>query len=435
MMLVSILLQISFTAEPVRAVAQSGPVYIIPVDQEIESGLYKFMKRGFDEATRMNAALIVLEINTPGGRVDSAEQIGELIRSSKVPTIAFVKGRAASAGSYIALNADKIAMQPGSTIGAAAIVDRSGQPIDDPKLVAYWKSEMAAAAELSGRNPAIAEGMTDTNIEVKMPEIGKTKQKGQIISLTADEAVKVGYAEMIAKTAEEVASQSGYSTQDMFRIDRTAAENISIFLTNPIVSTLLLFVGITGIIIELIVPGFGIPGILGIIAFVLYFTGNYIAGFAGSETWILFIIGLVMLISELFVPSFGILGIIGSVSLVTGVVSAAYDTTNAFISLSIAFAAAIIVVIIVSYIFKERGIWNRFILRYQLTKEEGYIPNEPKDNLIGKQGTSLTPLRPAGTAIVDGKRIDVVTEGGFIEAGRPVMIISVDGTRVVVKEG
>lgn len=413
---------------------KGGPVFIIPVDQEIERGLQSFLERGFEEAAKYGAVLIVLEIDTPGGLVDSAEQIGQMVRDSEIPTAAYVKGDAASAGSYIALNANSIIMKPGSMIGAASLVDMNGKSVDDAKMVSYWKSKMVGAASLNGRDPEIAAGMMDVNLVVNKPELGVNKAQGQIIALTSDEALKAGYADHLADTPEEAITLLGYSTDDIFRVEHTGAEKMSHFLTNPIIMTILLFIGIAGIVIELLVPGFGAPGIIGTLAFALYFFGNYVAGFAGAETWLLFILGLVMLVLELFVPSFGILGLLGSVSLVAGVVRAAFSLEHAFLNLGIAFAAAAVVIAIVAVVFKERGIWNRFILRDSLTKEQGFVPVLEKLSLIGASGVSITPLRPAGTALVGNERVDVVTEGSFISSGVPVSVVKVEGGRVVVKE-
>ncbi|NUU62354.1 NfeD family protein [Paenibacillus agri] len=422
--------------QPERAAGESvkGPVFIVPVDQEIERGLQSFLERGFEEANNYGAVLIVLDINTPGGQVSAAEQIGKLIRESAIPVLAFIKSDAASAGSYIALNADKIVMKPGSMIGSASLVDKGGTHVEDPKLISYWKSKMMGAAALNGRDPDIAAGMTDINLVVEKPKLGVSKGSGEIIALSSDQALKAGYADYIADTPEEAVVWMGYTTDDIFRVKHTGAEKMSQFLTNPVIMTILLFVGIAGVVIELIVPGFGAPGIIGTLAFTLYFFGNYVAGFAGSETWLLFILGLVMLVLELFMPSFGILGLLGSVSLVAGVVRAAYSYTNALLSLGIAFAAATVVIVIVAVVFKERGIWNRFILKESLTKEQGYIPVLEKLNLVGGIGVSLTPLRPAGTAMVNGERIDVVTEGSFIAAGAEISVVTVEGARIVVKE-
>lgn len=416
------------------AAANNGAVYVIPVKQPIERGLTSFMERGFKEAEEVSAGLIVLEIDTPGGLVDQADKIASVMRDSKIPIVAHITGNAASAGSYIALNADKIAMAEGSMIGAAYMVDANGNPVEDAKLVSWWRTSMASAAQASGRNPEIAKGMADLNLKMEIPEIGLTKQVGDIISLTHDEALKTGYADTIANSTEEVIAWMDYSTQDVFRMELTFSEKLATFLTNRSVMALLLFIGIAGVIIELIVPGFGVPGILGVTAFVLYFFGNQVAGFAGWETWLLFAIGVVMLALELFVPSFGILGIIGSASLISGVVLAAYSTSHVALSLGIAAASALVAVIVVALVFKERGVWRKFILSESLSKEQGYIPNEDRDVLIGLVGTSLTALRPAGTMELEGRRLDVVTLGGYIEAGRKVRIIKTDGTRIVVEE-
>jgi membrane-bound serine protease (ClpP class) len=416
-----------------QAEVNSGIVYIIPIEQDIERGLEKFMERGFKEAKSMDASLIVLEINTPGGRVDTAEDIGDLIRQSEIETVAYIRGNAASAGSYIALNADKIIMAPGSMIGAAALVDgTTGKHIDDPKLVSFWKSKMGSAAEMNGRDRKIAEGMADLDIIVEMPEIDYTKNEGDIISLTSDQALKVGYSENTAKTVEEVITFMGFTADDMFRVEHTASEKIAEFLTSRVVMTLLLFMGIAGVIIELLVPGFGVPGILGITGFTLYFFGNYVAGFAGSETWILFIVGIVMMALELFIPSFGILGLIGSASLIVGVVRAAYSTSHVAWSLGIASVSALIVIIIVAVVFKKRGIWNRFILSDTLSKEKGFIPSANRDSLLGKIGISVTPLRPSGTVLIEGERVDVVTDGQFIAVNTNIHVVKVDGSRIVV---
>jgi membrane-bound serine protease (ClpP class) len=416
-----------------QAEIKPGIVYIIPIDQDIERGLEKFMERGFKEAKSMNASLIVLEINTPGGRVDTAEDIGDLIRQSEIETVAYIRGNAASAGSYIALNANKIMMAPGSMIGAAALVDgTTGKYIDDPKLVSFWKSKMGSAAEMNGRDRKIAEGMADLNIIVEMPKIDYTKNQGEIISLTSDQALKVGYSENTAKTVEEVISTMGFTADDVFRVEHTVTEKIAEFLTSRVVMTLLLFMGIAGVIIELLVPGFGVPGILGITGFTLYFFGNYVAGFAGSETWILFIVGIVMMALELFIPSFGILGLIGSASLIVGVVRAAYSTSHVAWSLGIASISALIVIIIVAVVFKKRGIWNRFILSDTLSKEKGFIPSANRDSLLGKKGVSVTTLRPSGTVLIDGERVDVVTDGQFIAVNTNIYVVKVDGSRIVV---
>ncbi|MFK7693448.1 NfeD family protein [Paenibacillus sp. HJGM_3] len=420
---------------PAADASKSGGrlVYVVPVKQTVESGLQSFLERAFRDAEEAKARLIVLDIDTLGGRVDSAEEIGRLIRQSPVETLAFVHGRAVSAGSYIALNANRIVMEPGSSIGAAAVVDGSGKEVESAKIVSHWASEMRAAAELRGRNPKIAEGMVDKNLVVEMPELQRTSAKGEIVSLTAEEALKVGYAEQVTSDLNDAIARAGVQDPEILRFEPTFFEKLARFLVHPATATVLLLIGIAGVLIELFIPGFGLPGLLGIAGFGLYFFGHYVAGFAGGEDVILFVIGIVLLVVEMFVPSFGVLGIIGIVSIISGVVMAAFDTQNALLSLGIAFVLAVIVVAVFIRVFKHRGIWNRFILKDSLTTEQGYVSQSSKEHWLGAEGITVTPLRPAGTAELGGERVDVVTEGEFIPVNTRIRVVKVEGVRVVVK--
>lgn len=423
------------TAQAAPAIAKEGSsVYVIPVNMTVESGLASFLDRALSEAEEAGAALAVLEIDTPGGSLSSAEKIGERIRTAKVPTVAFVKGKAASAGAYIALNANDIYMAPGSTIGAAMVVNGAGEAVDSPKIVSFWRAQMRAAADLNGRDPLIAEGMVDPGLVVELQPLGKTKPKGEIISLSADEAVKVGYAKATAATADAVVAAEGLTNLLVVHENPTLAERVSQTLTSPAVMTLLLIVGIAGVLIELVVPGFGVPGIVGLLAFGLYFFGQHVAGFAGRESLVLFVAGIVFIVLEMFVPSFGILGLLGGAGIVSGVVTAAYDTGNAFESLGYALLIALVLVVIVAYIFRKRGIWNRFILSERLTTEQGYVPSgDGREQLVGMRGTALSLLRPAGVADIGGRRVDVITSGEFVEKGTALEVVSADGTRILVK--
>ncbi|GMK45547.1 NfeD family protein [Paenibacillus glycanilyticus] len=415
--------------------SELGPaVYVVPVKQTVESGLKSFLERAYKEAAEAKAERVILVINTFGGEVTSAEEIGELIRKSSVPTTAYVEGKAVSAGTYIALNAQNIVMEPGSTIGAAAVVNGSGELIDNPKVVSFWVKTMREAAELNGRDPDIAAAMVDPGATLPLPDLKQVKQSGQILTLTADEALKVGYAEYKAESVDDAIKWLGLENRERIELNPSIAEKLASWLVNPIVMTVLFILGIAGIAIELFVPGFGVPGIVGILSFGLYFFGHYIAGFAGMESVVLFIVGIALLLIEVFVPSWGILGILGSASLIAGVLTAASNPMTAFISLVIALVAAAVILYFVVRKYKDRGIWNKFILREKLTTEQGYLSAETKEDLLGQEGIAITPLRPAGTIQIGDNRIDVVTSGEFIASGKTVKVIKTEGTWVVVRE-
>ncbi|MCZ8518715.1 MULTISPECIES: NfeD family protein [Paenibacillus] len=421
-------------ASAASSTPQASPVVVIPVHQSVESGLQAFLERAFREAEEMNAHTIILDLDTFGGRVDSAQAIGELVKNSPVPTIAYVRGKALSAGSYIALNAGKIAMEPGSSMGAAAVVDGAGNEIENIKIISAWSGLMKGAAELRGRSPAIAEAMVDKNAGVDLPQIGRSVPKGQILTLTADEAVKVGYAEAVAADLDSVAALMGGSGHPLVNLEPSLAERVARFVTEPWIASLLLMVGIAGILIELFVPGFGVPGLLGLLGFGLYFFGHYIAGFAGFEEMALFAAGILLLVAEIFVSSFGILGLLGAAALVSGVVMAAYNTRQAVWNLGAASIVALVVAGVVIWIFRRRGVWNRFILSERLTTEQGYVSANRREDLLGATGRSLTSLRPSGTAQFGEERVDVVTQGEFMPAGSLLIVTQVEGARVVVKE-
>ncbi|WNR46383.1 NfeD family protein [Paenibacillus roseipurpureus] len=211
-------------------------------------------------------------------------------------------------------------------------------------------------------------------------------------------------------------------------------DNLSAFLTHPVTATVLLMVGIIGIALELLFFSGGLLALAGVAGFALYFLGYYLAGIAGYGDLAVFIIGIVLLALELVVPSFGILSVLGAICLFGGVLLASSDPKEAGLMLGIALLVAIIAVSIAIKYWKHRGVWNRFILKEQLTTSKGFVSQPDKSQLIGLTGLALTPLRPAGTALIQGERVDVVTNGSFIDTQRNIIVVQVEGVRVVVKE-
>lgn len=399
----------------------------IPVEKEIERGLESFLRRAFQEAEAQQADLIILDINTPGGRIDSAGAIGELIRQSPIHVVAYIDNQAFSAGTYIALNANEIVMTPGSSIGAATPIDMAGN-VAEIKLISGWSNQMNAAAKLNDRNPDVARAMVE--IDTEFPGL---KPKGTVLSLDAERAKEVGYADRLVSGKDELLKQYGISADTMQTIEPTIGENIARWVTSPVVMSMLLIIGLGGIVVELFAPGFGVAGTISIFAFSLYFFGHYVAGFANWLHIGLFLFGILLMILEIFLPG-GIVGAIGFISIVSGLVMAAYDTEQGLASLGIAvlITAVITFILIKKYGFK--GLINRFILSDEQRNEQGYVAPKDQRNLVGKKGIALTPFRPAGVAKIEGTRVDAVSAGGFIQAGVQIVVVQVEGTRVVVQE-
>ncbi|NQX57716.1 NfeD family protein [Paenibacillus qinlingensis] len=210
-------------------------------------------------------------------------------------------------------------------------------------------------------------------------------------------------------------------------------DNLSAFLTHPVTGTVLLMVGIIGIALELLFFSSGLLALAGVAGFGLYFLGFYLAGFASFGDLAVLGLGLVLLILELVVPSFGILSVLGAICLFGGVLMASSDPKEAAFMLIIALLVALVVIIAAIRTFKHRGVWNRFILKEQLTTSKGFTSSPDRSNLIGLTGEAITPLRPAGTALIQGERVDVVTHGSFISVNKAVIVVEVEGVRVVVK--
>lgn len=408
--------------------AGSGPVYVIPVVNEIETGLSISLQRAFEQAQSDGAQAIILDIDTLGGRIDAALEIGERVRSAEMPVIAYIRGEAISAGAYIALNAKHIAMSPGSTIGAAEARTASGEPVD-PKVTALWRSEMVAAAEVTGRDTKIAAGMVDRNLEI--PGL---KQKGELISLSAKEAVDQKIADGTFKTLEEVMAHYGYQGAVVNQYEPSVSEMIARFATKPGVIPILLIIGLLGLTFELMIPGHVFPGLIGAASLGLYFFGHMVAGFAGWESVILFLAGLILMIAEIFVTGFGIIGGLGVLALGTGVVMAAYDTTYGLKAMLFAIIIAVIGGFVIFKYFGHLGMWNNLVLNDRQEKSAGYVPTRNYRHMMYQIGRTVTPLRPSGTAVFHGQRYDVVSEGAFLPVDTEVQIVLIEGTRIVVRQ-
>ncbi|UZJ80599.1 NfeD family protein [Fictibacillus sp. KU28468] len=414
--------------QPVSGEGSGKKVYVIPVQQEIERGLEAFLKRSIKDAESAGADHIIFEINTPGGRVDSANNIAEVIRDTKIPTTAYIVKDAFSAGAYIALNADEIVMKPSTTIGSAAVIDSRGNTAGK-KAESAWIAEMEAAAELNNRNPKYARAMADDDMELK--ELGL--KKGELLTLTANQAVKVGYAEKIVKDRSELLSYLKLDDASVTQEDLSLAERVARFVTSPVVVPILLSIGFLGMVIELFTAGFGVAGIIGLSSMFLYFFGHLLAGLAGWESIILFILGIIFLLLEVFVPG-GILGILGLTAVIASLVMAAGSLTTIVTSIAIAILVTIIGAFLFLKFFGYKGPLRKLVLFDSTSTEKGYVSSRQRHDLTGRIAESITPLRPSGTAELDGEYLDVVTEGSFIQKGKRIKIVKVQGSRIVVRE-
>lgn len=423
------LLAASWISFPTTTSAAKPKVYVVPVEDTIEKGLSAFLQRAMTVAEENDADAVIFHINTLGGAVDAAWDIGSLFANSEIKTVAWVDKQALSAGAYIALNADKIYMSPGSTMGSAAIIDQEGNAADK-KAQSSWLASMKAAAERNNRDSQYALAMADVNNSLS--ELGAGQ--GKLLTLTNKQAEEVGYSEGTVKGLDGVLKSIGLENADVRNIDESFAEKVARFLTNPVVIPILLTIGALGLVIELFSPGFGLPGFVGLSSLGLFFYGHLVAGLTGYETLILFLLGILLLALELFLPG-GIVGALGVVSIIGSLFIAGDNNTHMAVSLLIALAVSLSVSILMVKVFgKQMKFLKRMILTDSTSAESGYVSNINRLDLIGREGVAITPLRPSGIALIDEERVDVVSEGSFVSKDAVVKVVKTEGSRIVVRE-
>lgn len=320
-------------------------------------------------------------------------------------------------------------MAPGTTIGAAE--PRVGEKKADEKTVSMWAQKLASTAEIYGRDRKIAAAMADADIEI--PGL---VAKGKLLTLTPKEAIDNHFIDYLASNRKEVLAKLELTDTGIIEAKISPAEKLARWVTNPYLSSLLLTVGIAGIVLELFVIGWGIPGTIGLVALSLFFGGHILAGLTGWEAVLLFIVGIILFFVEvLLIPGFGIAGIMGIIAFVASIIIVSPSVEQAIISLIAALIGTVILVWVSFKHVRTRKIWGKLILGMRQEKSAGYIaPEENLERFLNKEGITITPLRPSGAVDIDGVRVDVVSDGGFIAGNVKVKVVKVEGTRVVVKE-
>lgn len=412
-------------------------VYYANIEGDIDLGLAPYIRRVVKEAETNFASAIIFRINTFGGRVDAATQIKDAILNSKIRTIAFVDKRAISAGALITLSCEKIVMVPGASMGASTVVDQTGQKQSE-KYQSYMRSEMRATAEKNGRRTDIAQGMVDETIII--PDIKDDSTK--LVTLTAEEALKYQMADTVLASIDQVKEFFNLQNADVITLDSNWAEDFVRFVNNPIISSLLIMLGLIGLYTEIKTPGWGLAGTVGIVSLAIFFGAGYILELASIIEILLFIIGVILIVLEIFViPGFGIFGILGIIFMVGGLFLGLISDFHlidwniislAIIQLGLTFLFTAIVVFFLLKFLPKTEIWNKLILNAQVASKSGYGAKAAFEHLVGIQGVAFTDLRPSGTALINGNRVDVVTEGDFIKNGTEIIVKSVEGSKVVV---
>jgi membrane-bound serine protease (ClpP class) len=408
----------------------------VPVRGTIELGLAPFVERSIEEAGHAGAAAVILELETPGGRVDAAERIANAIGDSQVPVYAFINRHAYSAGALIAIATNGIYMRPGSVIGAATPVVGSGEKAPE-KIVSAMRSQMRALAEARGLDPSIAEAMVDEDIE-----IDGVVDAGKLLTLTTSEAVDLGYAHEVGDW-DALLQTLGLQDAPVRSMHVNWAERVVRFLSNPLVSPFLLSLGFLGLIAEIKSPGLGLAGFAGLLSLALFFGSHMILGLAGIEDLILFGAGVVLIGVEIFIiPGFGLFGVLGGVGVMAGVylsLIGGIPTVPDFAQAGAVLSTSLLIILLTSWALIRHLPQSNRLTRsgvFLVTKGErkdGWASAARRPDLVGREGVALTDLRPSGTILVGEERVDAVSESEWIEEGTAVRVVTSEGYRHVVR--
>ncbi|MDR3183959.1 MAG: nodulation protein NfeD [Prevotellaceae bacterium] len=412
--------------------ARRQVVYVVELMQEINAPAVRLVRKGLDAATNAGADYVLLRLNTYGGELSAADSIRNALLHFPIPLIVFIDNQAASAGALIAIACDSIYMRSGGSIGAATVVQQTGEAAPD-KYQSFMRAMMRATAEAQGRDPRIAEAMVDPQVTV--PNVSDS---GKVLTFTVDEAIEHRYCEGKAETIAEVLQQARISNYELITYRPTTLDQIIHFLLNPVLQGLFLMLIIGGIYFELQSPGIGFPLAAAVTAALFYFAPLYLEGLLQNWELLVFVLGVLLILLEIFIiPGFGVSGISGILLCATGLIFAMVDndllrTTEGFNLAVLVRPMAILAIAVFTgltgAIYLTRRLYTTRLfghvaLRTDLTGEEGYVGVATAPALtVGREGVAQTALRPSGKVEINDEIYDAVAEYGMIGKGDAVRV-------------
>jgi membrane-bound serine protease (ClpP class) len=442
-----------------EAPSAARKVYILPIREDIMPPLVYLVRRGVKEAMEAKADLLVLDMETHGGRVDVTEDIIEILNKFKGQTVAYVNRKAFSAGAFICFATQKIYMAPQSVIGAAAVVTMApggGGTQSLPDTVEIKQSSAISAlvranAEKNGHNVEVADAMVKKTKELKID--GKIlNEKGQILTLTDKEAEQE-YGEPpkrllssgTMENLDELLKKLGYADAERHEIKTTGAEKVAFWLNA--ISPLLLLIGVVGIYLEFKMPGVSLPGIIGVGAFALYFFGGYVAGLSGMEWVLVFILGLALVVVEIFIyPGTIAIGLLGAVLMLVALVMAMVDIYPGMPSVPslpqlrlpiqqilVAMAGGVVAILVLSRFLPKTSVYRKLVSQTASGVKTELEVEKQKISRQGQIGVTISPLRPGGKARFGDQILDVISQGDMVPPGTRVKIIGSSGAESLVE--
>lgn len=431
-----------YAAEQAKYQEGTMRVFIMEIRDNIDPRMNRYVELALDQATEENADLVIIDMDTYGGAVNDANDIRTRILDYEKPVWVYINNDAASAGALISIACDSIYMVPGANIGAATVVNGTDGSQAPDKYQSYFRSIMRSTAEETGRDPLIAEGMVDDRVEIE----GVTEE-GKIITFTTSEAIENGYCEKEVASIQDILEKNEIVDYELIEYELGGTEKIIAFFLNPVVSSLLILVITGGIFFELQTPGVGFPLSAAGIALVLYLVPYYLNGLAANwEIAVLFVGVALIALEVLVIPGFGVAGIAGITCTVGALIFIMLgndnfnfdfvpsgEITTAATVVGVGIFGSIILLFILGYRFTKSNMFKRVALVTTQNKSDGYVATSYQEELVGKEGTAITILRPSGRIELEDEVYDAYTRGEYIEKGEKVKVISQEGTSLKVR--
>lgn len=461
-------------------------IAVIRFDDEIHGLSEQFLYRKLQDAEETKADLVVFELDSPGGQLDVMDRMIEKIRGMHdVKTVAYVPRQALSAAAIFSLACDEIVIAPSALFGDAGpiFLDEGFMFKHAPEKVrSHLSQQVRELAESGGRPPALAEAMVDMDLIVhkvknlendqitylsdseieslddpeqweKLQPVHESR-KDHFLEITGTRAVETGLADALVEDRE--ALKARYQADEMIVFERTSTDNVVLILNHPVVTGLIVFIGLIALYIEFASPGIGVGGLMSIVCFAVFFWSRFLGGTAEWLEVVLFIAGAALIVVEIFIlPGFGVWGLSGMLLMGAGVILAGQDfilpqndAQWSQLTRSIAvFSGAVLAFFVGAFFLTSRlgslPLFGRLMLRPPSGTEtvDGMVystepsvepPASPLS--VGDVGVADSFLRPAGKARFGDEYVDVLTDGTFVDPGKSVKVIKVHGNSIVVRE-
>ncbi len=477
----------------------SNQVFYLPQFTEFESISEKdmrFFRKTLLRAEEARAKALILELDTPGGSVETAFKYLSIMENARLPVIVYLKPNGISAGMIIALGADRVAISPNGIIGDAMpvsmglsgmrpITDKpqdgsSGKKVEktaqkksekqpeqkkelfrdllkeigdirngsneseeekqlaEQKFLTVFFKMLDVLAAKNTRPAKVIRAMADPYTVLSKEQDGIAHDKRSPLTLSAAEAHKLGVVDYVVRDQTELLKKLGLENAELLTVTRTPTEQLGEFLATPALAGLLLIIGLIGIFVEVKTPGFGVPGVLGVAALTLFFLGHIAAGTSDWGPLVVFFVGLLLIALEIFViPGFGLVGVLGTLCVLVSFFWAFgfenIDTAVKVVTLSLLIAVTTMILLAV-YVLPKTPVFRRTALEKSMTVEDGFQAKTADSSLIGATAVTVTPLRLSGVVRIGDKRHEAVSEGDYIEADKLVTVTACNGFQLVVRE-